>query len=50
LRHKPGVGVYTNPAGLEHSQATAADWEEWHMQRRAREVRKHQSEGSPGNS
>jgi hypothetical protein len=50
LRHKPGVGVYTNSAGLEHSQTTAAEWEELHMQLRAREVRKRQSEGGPGKS
>lgn len=50
LHHKPGVGVYTNPAGFEHAEAWVADWDKWHMQRRAREVRKRQSEGSPGNS
>lgn len=50
LRHKPGVGVYTNPAGLEHSQASAADWAEWHIQQRAREVRRRQSEGGPSKS
>jgi hypothetical protein len=50
LRHKPGVGVYTNAAGLEHSQASVAKWDELHMQLRAREVRRRQSEGSPGNS
>ena len=30
LRHKPGFGIYTNPAGLQHNKHQRTKWQTFH--------------------
>jgi hypothetical protein len=47
LRHKPGVGIYTEPDGLVYRDEWQHEMEEW---LRHRERRQGESGGGPGNS
>jgi hypothetical protein len=44
LRHKGGVGLYTDPEGLEVAAENRRKWAEFHRQREGRQ----RSEGGPG--